>query len=405
MKKCVLAASLLVFFLAGCDYWSLSDKQPGVDGDELDIPTDSPDEDAVDIDDGFDPEDDGLPEVEDDTSTDGDDTPDVEPDIDDVIEIDNDIDVIDGDEGLDHEYIISDGFIFIPAGRFWMGSPSGCPGPSGYPGNCELELGRGADEGLHEVTLTHDFEMMQLEVSQTNFYNVSGHKPSEFSQKYGNGYPVETVTWFDAVVYCNQLSARSFYPQCYTINNIECKDDSENDPDSDMCKLRGGVGYASVGISESYDKIYDCPGYRLPTEAEWEYAARAGSLTALYTGENTVGNNCEEDVNLIPLAWYCYHKSSNGETTYQGGLKQPNGFNLYDMLGNVREWIWDRHGEYPEVVGSLINPVDESSGNKRIWRGGSYVNGVLECRCAFRDSMFPDNAASDMGFRVVRSLY
>lgn len=219
--------------------------------------------------------------------------------------------------------------VTISAGTFTMGSPSG-------------ELGRGRDETQHAVTLTRDFLMSRTEITQGQWATVMDTDPTFY---YEPDLPVTNVSWWRALEFANRLSALEGLPACYI--------------------LAGCSGSACSGVSvEAEDgNPYNCSGYRLPTEAEWEYAYRAGTTTAFYNGGITE-TECGLDPNLDAIGWYC----GNTSTIREVGQKEPNAWNLYDMAGNVAEWTWDWYGPYPGVVTDPLGPLD---GTARVRRGGS----------------------------------
>ena len=142
----------------------------------------------------------------------------------------------------------------------------------------------------------------------------------------------------------------------------------------------------------------DCQGYRLPTEAEWEYAARAGTQTAFYTGEITQTDCDTVDPNLNAAGWYC---GNAGGATHPVGQKQPNAWGLYDMHGNVWEWVHDWDGDYP--AGDAVDPLGPAAGDNRVRRGGLWLSDAQYARAAFRNSLNPDNgSANALGFRPAR---
>ncbi len=238
-----------------------------------------------------------------------------------------------------------DGFVLIPAGSFMMGSPNN-------------ESDRSSDEGPQtRVTISRPFLMKTTEVTQGEWKSVMGSNPSYFS-KCGDNCPVEQVSWFDAVEYCNGLSSREGFEHCYEIN---------------------GQNVRFKGLS--------CKGYRLPTEAEWEYAARAGSTGARYG-----------DIDAI--AWY---DDNSGNTTHPGGRKSPNAWGLYDMLGNVWEWCWDWYTD-KYAGGSVMDPTGSSLGSTRVIRGGSWVSFARRVRAANRNYFVPGSRYNVLGLRVVRSI-
>ena len=239
-----------------------------------------------------------------------------------------------------------EGFVLIPAGSFLMGSPSS-------------ELGRDRDERQHEVDITHSFYMQTHEVTQGEWQALMGNNPSHFSSC-GSDCPVENVTWYEALAYANALSDSEGLQECYVLlnclgrpgNQMECEDVSLNS---------------------------DC-GYRLPTEAEWEYAAKAGSRTAFYNGEQMPDD----------IAWY---DANSNRRTHPVGEKAPNSWGLYDMSGNVWEWCWDRYEER-----------DRYEEGDRIGRGGSWLESAENVRSSLRGGGRPYDYDFNIGFRLVRSV-
>ena len=224
-------------------------------------------------------------------------------------------------------------FVYIEPGTFMMGSPTDEPG-------------RKSDENLHQVTLTKGFYMQATEVTQGQWTAVMGSNPSYFSSC-GDNCPVEEVSWNDAQDFITTLNAR-------------------------------GEGT-----------------YRLPTEAEWEYAARSGSTTAFANGGITV-TNCEYDPNLDAMGWYC---GNAGGASHPVAQKQANAWGLYDMHGNVYEWCQDWYGSYPS--GSLTDPEGPLSGTGRVFRGGSWYDKAKYCRSDDRIYDYPENTYQNVGFRLV----
>jgi len=214
-------------------------------------------------------------------------------------------------------------FVLIPAGSFLMGSP-------------EHEPGRNDDEIHHEVTLSQDFYLQTTPVTQAQWEALMGSNPSSFVQG-GADLPVEGVSWQDCQVFIKEL----------------------ND-------LREGT-------------------YRLPTEAEWEYACRAGNTTALANGD-LVSLSWELDPNLDELGWYCGNYGLGPQPVAQ---KRPNDWGLYDMHGNVWEWVQDWYGPYPET--SQTDPSGPPFGPGRVARGGSWFNSAMNCRSAARFHMPPQS--------------
>jgi Notch-like protein len=278
----------------------------------------------------------------------------------------------------------------IPAGSFWMGTPDGsCP--ADYPGgtDCAYELGRwetGTEgyrkEDLHYVTLTHDFELMRTEVTQAQFAALMSYNPSWF-KSCGTSCPVGDVNWYEALAFANALSGQAGYAACY-----DCT---------------GTGSSVTCGLKAAYTKPQDCPGYRLPTESEWEYAARAGTLTAFYNGAITNTGCSPLDSNLDAIGWYC---GNAGGTTHPVGQKIANAWGLYDMSGNVHEWTWDWMYYYPAGTTSapVVDPVGFASGQGRVVRSSLWPGDAEGARSGYRNGMIPSGRGSFLGFRLARSV-
>jgi formylglycine-generating enzyme required for sulfatase activity len=263
---------------------------------------------------------------------------------------------------------VPQGFVRIEAGVFTMGSPVN-------------EAGRGKDETRHQVTLTRAFALKATEVTQGEWFAVMGTRPSRFAGC-GDDCPVEQVSWYDAVAYCNALSLSEGLPRCYADG--------------------GGADYDAADANNQTTPTWrnglDCQGYRLPTEAEWEYAARAGTVEASYNGP--VGEvDCGFDASLDPIAWHC---GNSGDTAHPVGRKRANPWGLYDMLGNVWEWSWDWYAGYP--AGAAQDPQGPAAGGDRVLRGGSWYNNGQSVRAASRPGNLPGNRYDNLGFRPARSL-
>ena len=221
-------------------------------------------------------------------------------------------------------------FVLIPAGDFEMGSPTTGADDSEYR----------AETPAHRVTIQNAFYLGTYEVTQAQWSEVMGPNPSYFA---GDDLPVERVSWDDVQAFIKQLNAK-----------------------------------------EGTDK------YRLPSEAEWEYACRAGTTTRYSFGD--------DDLNLGEYAWY---GDENG-TTHPVGQKKPNPWWLYDMHGNVREWVQDAfHGDYNGAP-SNGSAWDGGPHSLRIVRGGSWLDGADYCRSAKRRTDEPGNRRGTVGFRLVR---
>ena len=233
----------------------------------------------------------------------------------------------------------------VPNGGFTMGSPTG-------------EFGRNSDETQHSVTLTRDFWMAESEVTQRQYRNLMGSSPSIFK---GDELPVEQVSWFDAVAYCNVLSAKEKLTPCYQISGT------------------------TVGWAEGLN----CTGYRLPTEAEWEYAARLPA-SKVYAGSDSVDG----------VAWY---SANSGSTTHAVKTKTANDRGLYDLSGNVWEWVWDWYQSDYESLTST-DPIGAVTSAARVFRGGAWNYTANNARAAHRSGNAPALRYEYLGFRIVRSI-
>ncbi len=237
----------------------------------------------------------------------------------------------------------------IPAGSFQMGSP-------------DTEHNRYINEGpIHTVTIAYDFYMSKYEVTQQQWLAVMGSSPGGYAWNYGQGdtYPAYYVSWDDAQAFITALNTH--------ITNT-------------------GQGPATV---------------RLPSEAEWEYACRAGTQTRFYFGDLlSVGDECEDDGIRSQYMWYCGNDDSYGSKPVGGKL--PNAFGLHDMSGNLLEWCQDwLHSSYtdaPADGSAWESPTDSG----RVIRGGYWYRYAQYCRSAFRYGIWPDDRYGSLGFRLVR---
>jgi formylglycine-generating enzyme required for sulfatase activity len=268
---------------------------------------------------------------------------------------------------------VIDGSCHEPAPGLWVVLNS--TGDASFDmGSRAGEAGRDDDEVQHEVELTIPFAVLSTEVTQDDFSAVMSFNPSEHTSC--GACPVETVDWHQAAAYCNALSDAEDLARCY-----DCDD--------------------ACVPSSSFASPYECPGYRLPTEAEWELAARAGTLDATYAGDlDSEHLQCEAPNDVLdPIAWTC---SNGGDETHEAGGQTPNDWGLYDVLGNVFEWCHDWSGAYP--TGSVSNPWGPSEGVDRVARGGSFSYFAKHARSAARNAFPPESRYGFIGFRPVRSL-
>jgi len=247
-------------------------------------------------------------------------------------------------------------FAYIPDGTFMMGSPL-------------EEPGRREDETRHEVTISRPFYMQTTEVTQAQWRRVMGRNPS-FFKNCGQDCPVENVSWGEVQEFIKRLNAL-----------------------------------------EKTNK------YRLPTEAEWEYACRAGTDTPFYSGpviilgDNTVpaldviawhaGNSCADYPGALDLPiWWESQPNCSRFGPQPAARKLPNAWGLFDMSGNVWEWCQNWYKEYSEDP--AVDPQGPDYGSERVFRGGSWISGGWDCRSASRDGFSPGGRGLNIGFRLVR---
>ena len=300
-------------------------------------------------------------------------------------------------------------FVRVAAGSFLMGTW----GSTGT-GNTGTELGQDpgqdpgaanrSDETLHRVTITRHFYMSRHEVTQAEYVRIVGDNPSAFK---GDDLPVENVTWYEAVAYCNALSRREGREPCYSVQE-----------DRVICD-------------------FEANGYRLPTEAEWEYAARGGDTQKTGDAPNgggsgdggaadqgaddassgdgsgedgAPGQTAEDPPNgtghlyaggndIDQLGWYA---GNSGNRTRPVGRKEPNDLGIFDMTGNVSEWCWDWYAAYPTE--DATDPSGPDFGAARVERGGGWYAAPEFCRVSNRNRTHPRGRSAGLGFRVVRTV-
>ena len=276
----------------------------------------------------------------------------------------------------------------INAGTFTMGSPG-------------TELGREADEIQHDVTFTRDFSLWSTEVTQAQFQAVmSNWNPSIFGPC--ADCPVDNVNWYDAVAFANALTLQQGGTPCYVLSDVVCVDTTNVGSNYTSCMnaTQSGINSAAVGLN-GVTSVYGCTSFRLPTEAEWEYAARAGDQRATYNGDSDAGHLVCEQPNpvLDSIAWFCGNSGSVSHTT--GGLL-PNAWGLYDILGNLWEWCWDWYGS--AGAGTVTDPEGPATGSFRVGRGGCFECEAWSHRAGDRDWGDPASRNSRRGLRVARSI-
>jgi len=269
---------------------------------------------------------------------------------------------------------------WIPPGRFFMGSPEG------------KDYGRGNEGPQHEVIITHGYWMFDTPCTQGLWTALMGDNPSYFPDP---ERPVEQVSWLEAVAFAKKLNERL------------AKDYPPN----------------GKGLVDGWERLL----FRLPTEAEWEYACRAGTTGGSYVGDLNLKTNDETKAEILDsIAWYggnsghAYDLEKSVEMRWlkdlqaeekRGGTrkvaqKTPNPWGLYDMLGNVWEWCQNRYGEYPvDPVERVVNPTGPTEGTERVMRGGSWFHPARYLRSACRGRNDPGIRSSILGFRLLSSAY
>ena len=257
---------------------------------------------------------------------------------------------------------VNDGLVLLPGGTVTIGSP-------------DSERQRQADETQHQVTLSA-FYVDPHEVTQKDYQAVMGTNPSHFR---GDNLPVEQVTWYDAINYCNKLSEAQGLTPAYQID----------------------------GTTVTWNRAAD--GYRLLTEAEWEYAARAGTQSVFYEGGQIVAdqvNFCGSYPYLIEENYLSHQNPEVVTSTYRqetmpvDGLA-PNSWGLYHMEGNVSEWCFDYYEPYDSAQST--DPSGPTSGSLRVNRGGGWNDFAKHVRMAYRSVTSPDTVEQNLGFRISRN--
>jgi formylglycine-generating enzyme required for sulfatase activity len=322
-------------------------------------------------------------------------------------------DVSDGREAEDGEVETEpncpSGYSRIPAGRFWMGASSGDPwiSPDEMPS--------------HLVEIPDPFCLKRTEVTVGEWEETMGPKVFHAFASCGKTCPMGNLSWYETVAYCNRKSELEGLQPCYRMKG--CVDDPPT-----ICAEVSFIGTA-------------CPGYRLPTEAEWEYAARAGSTTSTYHGAiDGVHGMCEpSNAVLESIAWFC----ANSFASFSGawpcssmpdatcgpqpvGQLEPNAWGLFDVLGNVWEWVNDYYGSdyyckgpdadtsgvggyrlcesMPPFAPVLVAPIGPASGFERVSRGGCWDGEARAARLSSRGAMAPSTQSHAQGFRPARGV-
>ena len=277
-----------------------------------------------------------------------------------------------------------DGWCRIPPGCFWMGSPEGTWARGMY------------SEPYGAAHVDHAFRIQQMEATRGEWTEAGFPIPTTVSARPADWCrdpecPVTDVVWFDVLAYANARSEQHDPPlqPCYELID---------------CTGTAGIDLSCRKVRSTTESAFDCEGFRVPSEMEWEYAARAGSRTDLYVGSVTVTERsgaCEPDPALVPLAWYC----ANSRTTpHRGGEKQPNGWGLYDVVGNVFELTADRSNVVlPSPPWRDLEP--DFTPAMRVSKGCSYDTWSSLCRLTGESAHSWDRfGMSGEGFRLVQTL-
>jgi formylglycine-generating enzyme required for sulfatase activity len=256
----------------------------------------------------------------------------------------------------DMDTTIPSTWVTIKPGSFKMGSPSS--------DKCRVTF----EISQRTVTVSHSFKIMSTEVTKKQYKAVMGYLDTSFPSC-GEDCPVDKANWYEGAAYCNALSRRAGFTECYTCTgskaDVKCEEVS----------------------SYKGSSIINCPGYHLPSEIEWEYAYRAGTATDYYSGaaDQTLCEKCDKvDANADSIGWYCFN---SGSKPHPVGKKKPNAWGLYDMAGNVTEWV-----------------NDSASANIRIVKGGNFADLPQALRGAFRSHTHPEYHGVANGFRCALKL-
>ena len=257
-------------------------------------------------------------------------------------------------------------------------------------------------DGSYHVTLTKAYMICDHEVTQKEWQDVMGNNPSYFQGEEANkkvadgevqkNRPVEQVSWYEMIAYCNERTKKENIKRGSSsdIDYVYFSDGTFTTPYTTTDASSSKLPYMRV---DANGKI-DATGYRLPTEAEWEIAARGGiadTNKAVWAGTTT-------ESELRNYAWY---NDNSDSKTHEVKKKQVNGYGLYDMSGNVAEWCWDWYGDYENT--DVTDPTGASSGSSRVFRGDAWRSSASGCRASNRYYYSPAYRDDRLGFRLVRS--
>ncbi len=269
----------------------------------------------------------------------------------------------------------SSGWCKLPPGCFVMGPP-------------EDEWHKGRDHHRVAVTLTKSIEMQQEELTRTEWESITGIPAPGPNNCTDPECPVAMVSWWDAVHAANLLSKQKSLEVCY--EPVDCTGTL-------------GVDLACAGVADPDKSVYECEGYRLPTRAEAEYAARAGTISTFYSGDITPywpDNVCAADPALELIAWYC---NNSGGRPHVGGELAPNDIGLYDMIGNLGEWS-NEEANYGSSPGGEDPRGNVKINPRRLWFSPQYDAKSWNARTASLQSTPWEGRGPTIGFRLVRTL-
>ena len=270
----------------------------------------------------------------------------------------------------------------------WCTISSGCFSMGDLTGTCDLSSIKGfGKESVHRVALTHSFSMMEAEVTQQEFNKFKGYMTAKnvgHPSPPTTPNPMEYVSWHEAAAFANARSSSGGLAPCYGCTGVGA-----------FIRCAPTAAYAGAGI-------YRCPGFRLPTEAEWEYAYRAGSKTDLYA-ESQGACDCSKQIcpSLSAIGWWLPNAKGQHHPAKQ---LEANAWGLYDMSGNVWEWT---HDWYTEDLGGTdqVDPAGPDSGDRKVIRGGGWAFSEPRFfRAAARRHEAHDHRCGDVGFRLARTL-
>ena len=283
------------------------------------------------------------------------------------------------------------GYVIIPAGGFTMGAPVGEPGS------------RSDEQPQHPVTITTPFWLKATPVTQDEWAavaaaapawpmtNPSWFGPNGGGARCGGTCPVERVSWWDAVAWLNKLSTIQGLQPCYDFSGGTCSGTPGDGCAPGLSRCTGTYWCTAVRFEG-----LTCTGYRLPTEAEWEYATRAGATTGFWNG--VITSTASVDPVLEASGWYARNSGNSARPVAQ---KLVSPWGLYDVHGNVWEFVHDWHGPYGSIPAT--DPTGGAAGSARVARGGAWNRPPQDCRSAIRGAGAPPGRYPYFGFRSSRS--